>query len=134
MTSSEEIQRLLYATLTGTPAIMALSHRVYEHVPADPFGSKTAYISFGPIDTVEDDAECITGIEHTIQLDVWSKTPGQLECKALTDLVRKALHRQSLSISENALVDTWVELTRVFVDPGGDHHGVVQVRCMVEEL
>jgi len=120
---------------------MAIAHKVYDHVPSKPFGpvlpdgstAKTAYISFGPVDSVEDDAECITGVETTQQIDVWSKAPGSLECKTLTDLVRAALHRQSLTLSEHALVDTWVELTRVFPDPGGDHHGVVQVRCIVEE-
>lgn len=133
MTSAEELQRLLYATLKADGGVMAIANNVYDHVPADPFGVKTAYISFGPIDSVEDDAECIAGVETTQQIDVWSKAPGALECKKLTDLVRKALHRQSLTLSEHALVDTWVELTRVFPDPGGDHHGVVQVRCIIEE-
>lgn len=133
MTSSEELQRLLNETLIASPAIMALAYRVYDHVPEKPFGDKTAYISFGPIDSVEDDAECIAGIETTAQIDIWSRTPGQIEAKTLTDLVRKALHHKSLALSEHALVDTHVALTRVFPDPGGDHHGVVQVRCMIEE-
>lgn len=133
MTSSEELQRLIYNTLTADAAIMALAHRVYEHVDGKPFGNKTAYISFGPIDTVEDDADCIHGLVTTVQIDVWSKTPGQVECKTLTDLVRRALHHKSLALSEHALVDTHVPLTRVFPDPGGQHHGVVQVECMIEE-
>lgn len=132
MTSSEELQRLLYATLTADAEIMAIAYRVYDRVSGD-YGSKTAYLSFGPIDSVEDDAECITGVEVTCQIDVWSRADGALECKKLTDLVRKALHRKSLTLTDNALVDIWVTLTRVFPDPSGDHHGVVTVTCMVEE-
>jgi hypothetical protein len=135
MTSGEELQRLLYSTLKADSAVMAIAAGVYDSVPADPFGSeKTAYISFGPVDASEDDAECISSQRVTVQLDVWSRATGSLECKTLTDLVRKALHRKSLELTENALVDTWVELTRVFKDPDGvTLHGVVQVTVLIEE-
>lgn len=133
MTSAEEIQRLLYATLAADADVMALAYRVYDKVPETPYGTRNSYIAFGPIDSVEDDAECITGVEVTCQIDVWSRADGALEAKKLTDLVRKALHRKSLALTTNALVDTWVTLTRVFPDPSGDHHGVVSVTCLVEE-
>lgn len=133
MQSSEEFQRLVYSTLTADSAIMALAYRVYDHVPESPYGTKTAYISFGPYDVNQDDAECIDGIEATLQIDVWSKAPGTVECKTLTDLVRKALHHKSLSLSEHALVDTRVELWRVIPNSGGEHHGVVHVTALIEE-
>jgi len=137
MTSGEELQRLYYTTLTGTAAIMALASGVYDNVPASPFGAKTAYISFGPSDSTEDDPECgdvASGVEITTQIDIWSRAVGAIEAKTLTDLVRKALHEKSLSLSENALVDTYVALTRVFRDPDGlTTHGVVQVTAMIEE-
>lgn len=133
MTSGEELQRLVYSTLVGTPAIMAAANGVYDDVPSKPYGQKHAYISFGPYDAVQDDAECVAGIEATLQVDIWSKAPGVLECKSLTDLVRHALHHKSLALGEHALVDTRVELWRVIPDPGGEHHGVVQVTCLIEE-
>lgn len=133
MTADEEIQRLLYTTLTGNGGIMALAAGVYDHVPTKPYGSKTAYISFGASDSNEDDADCISGREITQQIDIWSKAPGILECKNLTTLVRKAVHRQSLELAEHALVDSWVFLDRVIPNPGADHHGVVQVTFLVEE-
>lgn len=134
MSSSAEFQKLVFDTLTADAAIMAIAAGVYDQVPADPFGSRTAYVSFGPMDTVDDDADCITGVELTLQVDVWSRAVGSVEAKRLTDLVRKALHRRSLELSANALVDTWVELTRVFRDPDGvTTHGVVQVTAMLEE-
>ncbi|GCA51789.1 hypothetical protein KGO5_04246 [Sinorhizobium sp. KGO-5] len=142
MSSAAELQKLYFDTLKADSDVMALAYGVYDRVPEKPFGpvdaagntSKTAYISFGPIDSVEDDAECITGLEVTAQIDVWSRAVGFVECKRLVDLVRKALHRRSLALTENALVDTWVELTRVFRDPDGQtSHGVVQVRAMIEE-
>lgn len=133
MNASEDLQRALYAHITGTPAIMALVGGVYDHVPTAPFGDKAAYISWGPSDTVEDDSECVTGVEITFQIDVWSKSPGTVECKRITDLVRRAVHEQDITLADNALAFTHVALTRIIPDPGGYHHGVVQVTCAVEE-
>lgn len=134
MNSSEELQRLYYTTLTADTAIMAIAAGVYEDIPASPFSSKTAYISFGAVDSTEDDAECISGQEVTMAIDIWSRAPGMLECKNLTDLVRRALHRRALTLTTNALVDTWVVLTRVFRDPDGlTTHGIVQVTARIEE-
>lgn len=133
MDSSEELQRLLFAALKADSAVMAIAANVYDHVPANEYGSKTAYVSFGPVSTNEDDAECISGQEVHVQIDCWSKAVGALECKNLTSAVRKALHRKPLELTDNALVDVWVTLTRVFPDPEGDHHGVVSVTCRIEE-
>lgn len=134
MSSAAEFQKLIFDTLKANAAVMALANSVYDSIPTSPFGAKTAYISFGPVDTNEDDADCITGVETTLQIDVWSRAPGFVECKRLTDLVKKALHRKSLELSENALVDVWVPLVRVFRDPDGiTSHGVVQVTAMIEE-
>jgi hypothetical protein len=134
MNSGEELQRLYFTTLTGDTAIMAIANDVYDKVPEKPYGSKTAYISFGATDQTEDDAECISGQQVTMQIDILSKAAGSLECRNLTDLVRRKLHRQVLSIDTNALIDVWVGITRVFRDPDGlTTHGVVQVTAMIEE-
>jgi hypothetical protein len=134
MNVEEELQRLLFDTLTGNGAIMALAYRVFDKVPAAPYGDKTAYISLGPVDASEDDADCIVGARITTQIDIWSKADGMLEAKQLTNLVRKALHHKSLALADNALCDTHVELWRVFADPAdGITHGVVTVTAMVEE-
>lgn len=135
MSSSAELQKLVFDTLKGSAAIMALAHDVYDRVPSSPFGSKSAYISFGAEDATEDDAEGIIGQEVTLQIDVWSRAPGFVECKQLTDLVRRALHHKSLTLETNALVDTRVVLTRVFRDADGvTSHGVVQMTALIEEV
>jgi hypothetical protein len=133
MDALEELQRLLYSTLKADTAVMAIANNVYDHVPDNEYGTKTAYVSFGPVDTNEDDAECISGIEVTQQIDCWSKAVGAVECKALVSAVRRALHRKSLTLTDNALVDVWVTVTRVFPDPDGVTHGVVTVSCIIEE-
>lgn len=134
MSASAELQKLLFTTLTGTSGVMALAGGVYDRVPADPYKTKTAYVSFGPSDVVDDSADCIISGEHTFQLDVWSKAVGQVEAKRLVDTIYGALHEQSLELTENALAEIRVDFRRVFVDPDGlTTHGVVTVTASIEE-
>ncbi|WP_425530972.1 DUF3168 domain-containing protein [Mesorhizobium retamae] len=133
MDSLEELQRLLYATLKADTAVMAIAGGVYDNVPTNPYAGKTAYISFGPVDTNEDDAECINGLTITVQIDIWSSAVGAVETKKLVGAVRKALHRKALTLTDNALVDIWVTVTRIIPDPAGIDHGIVTVSCMIEE-
>lgn len=133
MDSLEELQRLLFSTLKADSAVMALAGGVYDNVPTSPYNGKTAYISIGPVDANEDDAQCITGLTVTQQIDVWSNAVGAVETKRLVGAVRKALHRKSLTLTDNALVDVWVTVWRVIPDPAGIDHGIVTVSCMIEE-
>ena len=132
MTDLEDLQRALFATLSTDAAIAPLIGGVFDDVPEKPFGSTTAYISFGSLDGGEDDADCIDGDRYTVQIDVWSKAVGALECRSLTSMVKAALHRRQIALAEHALAGIWVELVRVFPDPSGIHHGVVHATCMIE--
>lgn len=68
---------------------------VYDNVTPT---AKCPYISIGPSDVVGFDAECITGGDVTMQVDVWSRLPGFLECKQLAGLVRNALHHFAATV------------------------------------
>lgn len=134
MSLSAELQKAVRDALKADSALMALVNDVYDRVPADPFAAKTAYVSFGAEDSRDDDAEEISAREITLQIDVWSRAPGFVECKRITDLVRKHLHHGTLTLTDNAVCDTIVELTRVFRDADGlTSHGVVQVTALAEE-
>lgn len=134
MSASAELQKLLYDTLSGSGAIMALAGGVYDRVPADPYKLKTEYISFGPSDVVDDGADCILAGTHSFQIDVWSKAVGQVACKRLVDLVHATLHEQELVLTENALAEIRVDFRRVFTDSDGlTTHGVVSVTASIEE-
>ncbi|MBX5010893.1 DUF3168 domain-containing protein [Rhizobium lentis] len=129
-----ELQKLVYDTLRLNDGIMALAGGVYDKVPTDPFKGKTAYISFGPSDTVEDGADCVTSGLHTFQIDVWSKAVGQVEAKKLVHGVTKALHLQELELTDNALAEILVEFSRVFTDADGlTTHGIVSVTASIQE-
>jgi chaperonin GroEL (HSP60 family) len=95
---------------------------------------KEAYISFGAMDAVPDDADCVAGEEITVQIDVWSRKTGKLNCQAICKAVKDALHLQPLTLSENAIVEVELILRRIFTDQDGlTTHGALQFRVAVEE-
>lgn len=131
--SGHELQLLLVATLNADIAVMSLVNGVYDTPPADPWGTKKAYISIGATDVITDDADCVDGEEHNIQLDVWSRAVGAVECKKICAAVKAALHQAALDLTDNALCDIRVDGYRAFRDPDGlTTHGVVPVVAVIE--
>ncbi|MGO1160544.1 DUF3168 domain-containing protein [Brucella sp. C7-11G] len=136
MNISEELQRFLYDQLRTVPEVVTLAEgRVYDRVPSTK-GQVTAqfpYVSFGPVNVVDDSADCVDGETHTIQLDVWSRALGQVECKNIVDGIRKALNRSQPEFAENALVAVNIPICQIVRDPDGlTTHGIIQVEIMVE--
>ena len=127
----KELQGAIYERLTTDPAVTALiSGRVYDDVSAS---ATFPYVSIGPVDSVEDDADCITGLEVAQQIDCWSRAKGSLECKQLVDAVRAALHNYDLDLATNALVFFECRTTRVTKDPDGiTKHGILGFEASIE--
>ena len=134
MSPTRELWNLIRDTLIGNTAVMDLVNAIYDKVPSDPWGTKNGYISRGPVFGLDDGADCIDGLEITVQLDVWSRKNNRWTCDEIVNAVRKALHEQELQLTENALVQIRVELWRVIDDPDPlTTHGVVQIVAMIEE-
>ncbi|WP_094507027.1 DUF3168 domain-containing protein [Brucella thiophenivorans] len=136
MNVSEELQRHLYAELRAVLEVSTLAEgRVYDRVPSTD-GQVTAqfpYVSFGPVNMVDDSADCVDGETHTIQLDVWSRAVGQVECKNIVDGIRKALNRSQPELAESAVVAVNIPICQIVRDPDGlTTHGIIQVEIMVE--
>ncbi|OWJ78418.1 DUF3168 domain-containing protein [Haematobacter genomosp. 1] len=129
---SNALQTLILQRLTTFAPLVSLGVRV-----CDPPRAKEVppYISFGPSDWQEDDADCIDGRVETIQIDVWSSAQdGQREAKDICEAVKKALHGYDADLGAHALVGMRVPMVRVFRDPDGiTTHGVVQVEALIEE-
>lgn len=136
MSASVELQTAIYQRLISFPAVAAIcGDRIYDNAPAE--GGWTApHITFGPTQILDEDADCIDGRVEVVQIDCWARDGGRLRpAKELADAVKKALHRYEVDLATQALVEMRVDLMRVFLDPDGlTAHGVVQVRCMIEEI
>jgi hypothetical protein len=74
------------------------------------------YISMGPSDAITDDADCIDGLELTMQIDCWSwgsnEAYGSAEVRKLSGAVRSALHEAEITLPTNALATLRHRITR----------------------
>lgn len=132
MSLSMALQLALRDALMADPAVALLvDDRVFDNAPPD---APAPYLSFGPSDWVEDDADCIVAREETVQIDAWSRMQGsKASAKDLCDAVFDALHLEQVDLGTAAVASLYVERVRVLRDPDGiTAHGVVTVRAMVE--
>lgn len=131
---ANELQTAIYGALIADTAVAALvGAKIYDRVP---MASDVApYVTFGPSDEVEEDSDCITAGDHSLQIDVWSEKQGGFkECKEITYAIKVALHQVSFDLPTHALVETRVTQRRHFRDPDGiTSHGVVTVEAIIEE-
>lgn len=133
MTSpSLELQGAIVARLKAYPALSSIvESRVYDQVPAEVV---FPYLSWGPDQSVSDDADCIAAFEVSIQIDAWSRAVGLPEVKQIAEAVRSALHDHDLALAENALVSIQHRQTRNFRDPDGlTSHAVIEFVALIEQ-
>lgn len=133
MSSSAALQDLVYDMLATCPVLAPkVGGRIYDNPPVAP---SYPYISFGPASAVPDDADCLDGDTHTLQIDIWTSEGGsKRECKVISDAVRRLLHDAEIEMEEPfSMVGMRVILNRVMGDPTpGIAHGVIQVEVMIE--
>lgn len=127
-----ELQGAIVARLKADADVTALiSTRVYDPVPAVPV---FPYVSFGPREANQDDADCITGFEITFQIDAWSRASGTVEAQKIVDAVRVSLHDYDFTLSVNAAANFQHSFSRIFRDPDGlTSHGAMTFTGFVEK-
>lgn len=133
---AHEIQERIINRLRNYAPLQALvGQRVYDNVPSSG-GQVTAtfpYVSMGPRQLIEDDAECIEGYEVFVQLDVWSRQPGYKEASDVAQAVRQALRGYELPLAVNAIVTTEHRFTNYQADPDGiTRRAIISFRALVE--
>lgn len=133
MSLSWSVRVAVFQRLSADAGVAAhVANRIYDNPPP---GSVLPYLAFGPTSAVTDDADCISGLAMTVQIDCWSEAQdGDREALLMTDAVRRALHGWTGSIDPGAIVGCDVDLVRVFRDQDGiSTHGVVQATILLED-
>lgn len=118
--------------LKAFPDLIALvTDRVYDDVPT---AAQFPYVSWGPEQAVETDAECIKGLEVSIQIDAWSRAVGRGEVKKIAEQVRLALHDYETELVVNSLVSIEHTSTQYLRDPDGKtNHAVIEFSAFIEQ-
>ena len=127
-----EIQGAIVQRLKADSTLTTLvAGRVYDQPPSNPV---FPYVTIGPSDANDDDAECITGFLISQQIDGWSRAVGFPEVKKIADAVRLALHDVDLALTDNALVFFQHRQTRTIRDPDGlSSHSVLTFEATIEQ-
>jgi hypothetical protein len=134
--AAHELQVALINALRANADVGALvGSRIYDRVPAGDGQNKAVfpYVSFGPVQDIPEDAECIEASELVIQIDIWSRDPGFMEGRKIAKSIKLALGDQSLVLADNALVYFEFDGRRDLRDPDGlTTHIVCTFRAGIE--
>lgn len=132
MSPALELQKVIYARLTADAAVSALvGDRVYDRVPEN---AEFPYVAFGNFDIIRDDAQCVTGYEIYVDIDVWSRSVGKPEAHEVTYAVTRSLHNWPGTIPPYQMVAFQHLDTPTFLDPDGlTTHSVVRFVAFINE-
>ncbi|WP_109315941.1 DUF3168 domain-containing protein [Pseudovibrio ascidiaceicola] len=130
-----ELQKAVIDALSADVSLMALVHDVYDSakVPSDqaangaPWGEVEGYVSFGPETEIEDNHDCFSVEEITLQIDCWSRKVGRVHVKQIMQAVRVVLKSAELVLPSYGNVLPELELKEITPDPEtGVMHGILQ--------
>lgn len=132
MTGTEAVQRALVGAMRADAALVSLvADRVFDDVPVS---AAHPYISLGPEDWRVLDLDCTAAEDGVVQIDVWSRAPGRVECRQITDRVAALFQDAALSLTAPfGLVVLRVLQKRVLVEDL-QRHGVVILDVKIQEV
>jgi Protein of unknown function (DUF3168) len=128
------LQTAVFAALTANAALTARlgGPRIHDHVPPS---APTPYVTFGQSIERDWSTGSEEGREHTLTLNVWSRSPGRRETHEIAALVRAALHNAALVLTGHRLVNLRHELTESRRDPDGEtFQAILRFRATTEPL
>ncbi|QWY83301.1 putative tail protein [Rhizobium phage RHph_X2_25] len=136
MDPTYELSAAIIARLKADENVKAfVASRVYDRPTS---GTITPpYISMGPSDAITDDADCIDGLEVTLQIDCWSwgsnEAYGSAEVRKLSGAVRAALHEAEIILPTNALATLRHRITRYQRESDGTtNRAIVSIVAFIE--
>lgn len=125
-----EAMRAVHAALTGDAPLMVMVQGVHSRVSDC---EEFPYVSYFAVDTLEDDADCIDGSRHTLQIDIWSRSVSPAETWDIEHEVRRVLSDLEVDLPTHALAFVHFESARDVGDPDGlTHHRVLTFTMAVE--
>ena len=122
---------ILDALIAHQPLISMLGgSRVYDHVPSR---LRPPYIVFGDATHSDWSTGTESGLEHFIQLNVWSREKGRKEALDISGHVRTIVTDMQPDLGDNTLVNATHEFTETSRDEEtGLYLASVNLRCVTE--
>lgn len=130
--ASWALQRSIYQTLSGAPALTSLlgGDRVYSKAPQ---GQALPYVTLGQTVNLDWSTGTDDGTEHDVTLHIWTSADSSEQVHQIMDAVRALLHDRPLSLQDHYLVNLRHEFAEARIDPDGETmHGIVRYRAVTE--
>lgn len=127
--------------LKSDPAITAMvQDKVFDRVPEKQDGTpnvKSPYISVGSTNFLTEDFDCVDAATISLQFNCWSWGNGEAysstEVRKLSFLVRKALHKKDIELSQNGFVSIEHQITAFNrASDGVTHQASVSFETLVD--
>jgi len=123
---SLELQAALSATLRSA---MICDGRVYDAVKPD---TLFPYVTLGDCQVLPDKDDCIDGSEVSLTIDVWSRSVGYPQVKAITKQLVATLDDQPITVVDFDVIVFEVESINYLRDPDGlTRHASISFHCLL---
>lgn len=125
-------QEIVFTALSGN-----ISAGVYDDVPYLPEGmprQNFPYVVIGDDSTTAWNTDDTLGKEVAITLDIWSRTAGFKQTKAIMGEIYDILNRANLTKTGYNIVDCLCESSQALRDPDGEtRHGVMDFKLTIQK-
>ncbi len=129
--SSWELQKAIYAALTGDGALMAMITGVFDHVPK---GAAFPYIAICEESAVDWRTVGHHGMEVTLVIHAWSRERGRREVKQILAEIHRILNDAKLTVPGHVLVWLHFEFSQTLQDAdGATYHGIARYNAITHE-
>ena len=125
-------QQIVYTALAGN-----ITANVYDDVPYLPEGmprNNFPYVVIGDDDTSAWDTDDTLGKEIDLNIDIWSRTAGFKQTKAIMGEIYDILNRGALTKTGYNIVDCLCTESQALRDPDGiTRHGVMVFKLTIQK-
>lgn len=131
MSAAGELQKAIFAALTGDPALAALVEgRVLDRLAERTVMPALGFAGWKTRDWSTDDE---AGEEHAIEIAIWSDLNGRREAQEIMAAVKAVLHDARLPLERFHLVNLRLEETALArVEKTRRHEGMMRLRAVTE--
>lgn len=127
------LQQAIFAALSASSDLQALignPPRLFDYVPRE---SAFPYVVLGDGNEADWSTATEDGTEHSLQIDVWSRSIGHKEAMQIADVIRATLNNAALTVSGTTLIDIRHLATDFSREPDGQtFRARLQFRAVTE--
>lgn len=132
-----EIQKSVYATLSGDAPLLALlsGNKIYDFVPDN---TEAPYVRIGESEFRDSSANSVEGFEGTFTIDTWHRPEAQGRAPVLEIMqqIRSLLHRKpsAFTLTEHRMISVRQDFQTTLVEPDAvTIHGVQRFNFVIIE-